>query len=83
MACKIVLPCIGQCGVLGGEDDADLRVCIARAIPAGQRVRTLWLGALELQQPLAGIRFAGLGGFTLKLRDARDGHELRVANEGE
>src|SRR5687768_6247801 len=59
------------------EVDLDLRVRVAGAVPAGQRVGPKRLLPLELQQPQAVVGLAGLGRAAVELGDTGDRHQLR------
>src|SRR5438270_12242535 len=74
-----VLVAIGYCRVLGREVHPHLRVGVAGAIPASQRVRTEGLLPLKLEQPRARVRLARLGRPALELGDAGNGHVCEVA----
>jgi len=62
-----LLVAIGNGRVLRREGHADLRIGVARPIPAGQRIGTQGLLAFELEQPAAGIRLSGLRGLAFNL----------------
>jgi len=55
MVAKAVPFAVGDRSLLRGEGKADLRIRIARAVPAGQWVGPQRLLPLELEQPAAGI----------------------------
>ncbi len=67
---------VGDRCFLRGEGDSHLSVGISRAVPAGQRIGVKRLLPLELEDPLTGIRFAGLRGFAFLLHDTGDRHGL-------
>jgi hypothetical protein len=79
MVLKAVLLAVSDRSFLRLEIDPDLRVGVARPVPASQRVRPLRLLSLELEQPLSGIGLPGLGCLALKFYDPRHRHERHVA----
>src|SRR6185437_1784771 len=73
---------VGDRSLFRGENHPHLRVGVAGAVPAGQRIRPKRLLPLELEDPLAGIGLARLGRLAFVLEDARDGHAPQVAKRG-
>src|SRR6476620_4365484 len=76
---QAVFSAVGDGRVLGLEGQAYLRAGIARAVPAGQRVGSKRLLALEFQEPAPGIGLARLGRPAFDFGDAGNRHGCDVA----
>src|SRR3569623_3738763 len=70
---------VGDGRILRREGQANLRPSVARAVPPGQRIRPLSFLTLELEEPLAGLGLAGLGGLARDFGNAGGGHGRDVA----
>ena len=76
---KAMLRTISDRRVLGREGEADLRIGVARSVPASQGVGPLTFLALELKQPTAGVGLARLGGLAFNFGNASEGDGAGVA----
>src|SRR5690349_15012535 len=77
---ETVLVAISNRRILGSEGHPDLGIGVARAVPAGQRIRPQRLLPLELQQPQAGVGLARLRRLALELGYACGRHGVALAN---
>jgi len=74
MIIEPVFPAVSDRRIAGRKFQTNLRVRVTRTVPPRQWIGPDRLVPLELEQPAAGIRLAGLGGSAIDLGDAGDSH---------